>query len=431
MDVRAFVGLRMVMDACVRAGYSVEWAGKASVHEYDVVLVSITAACDWWSFLAERLHWRRGNYKIIVGGAGVLHIVPFVPFVDYFVLGRGEINTPKLLKLLDGKRGEIPGSIVEAKLFSYDKRYHIEQVSAPYDHAVTLEKGNKCFKEKTIGCNHKCYFCGYTWQRRFVSPYATYQMASDGLFGDIQHQELAILDMMKDGNSIDFKKLRTTAIDGFSERLRFMVGKKIKKSVLTDFLILMVKSYAQPHNIKIYNICGYPTETQEDWFEFKECLINANNSQKTTSNGRQWRVQLHCTPFRSMPATPMACAPMSKQNYRGKIAQVLGPDLNGHIFMNERNIFAVQTLGTESLSTVMLDAIVHRGAMSDAENIRRLCLTPKFWRAKATVKEATLEKYFNMDHLFGEFDADTLPSRYLRTYAQVERYWNRKFWENA
>ena len=73
----------------------------------------------------------------------------------------------------------------------------------------------------------------------------------------------------------------------------------------------------------------------------------------------------------------------------------------------------------------MLSAIAHRGSVADAENIAKLCATKKFWSASSAVKELTLEKYFDMDKLFGAFTPETLPSRYLRTYLPVEKGWGR------
>lgn len=43
--------------------------------------------------------------------------------------------------------------------------------------------------------------------------------------------------------------------------------------------------------------------------------------------------------------------------------------------------------------------------------------------ASAKVKQATLEKYFDVDNLFGEFTPDTLPTRNIRTYCKVEKMW--------
>ena len=220
-----------------------------------------------------------------------------------------------------------------------------------------------------------------------------------------------------------FSHLRTTAIDGFSERLRVGVNKPITRRIIHNFLIAMINAPVKPHQLKFYNICGYPTETDDDWMEFLDELRLADEA--TEAKDKQWSIVLHSTPFRAMPATPMACAPMSKRNYRGLIGSKLGNGLKGNLIYQGKNLWAVESMGTDSLSTVMLSAIAHRGSVADAENIAKLCATKKFWSASSAVKELTLEKYFDMDKLFGAFTPETLPSRYLRTYLPVEKGWGR------
>lgn len=421
MDTRQFVGLRVVIDCLERAGYSVEYAGLATVHQYDVVLVSLTADCDWWTFISERQRWRKGGYKVLVGGAGVLHVAPFLPWFYAAMLGRGENLIVPLIKGIEsGDRWESE-SVLYSDTFSEDKIYRLAQVDIQYPHPIKLSE-NRNFCEGAIGCNHKCLFCGYTWQRKFVSPHEYYRM-EDSLFGNIADKERAMLDLDEDPRSIDFSHLRTTAIDGFSERLRVGVNKPITRRIIHNFLVAMINSPAKPHQLKFYNICGYPTETDEDWMEFLNELRLADEA--TDRRERQWSIVLHSTPFRAMPATPMACAPMSKRNYRGLIGGKLGAGLKGNLIYQGKNLWAVESMGTDSLSTVMLSAIAHRGSREDSENIGRLCATKKFWSASASVREKTLERYFDMDRLFGPFTPETLPSRYLRTYLPVERGWGR------
>lgn len=421
MDTRQFVGLRVVIDCLERAGYSVEYAGLATVHQYDVVLVSLTADCDWWTFISERQRWRKGGYKVLVGGAGVLHVAPFLPWFYAAMLGRGEnLIVPLIQGIESGDRWESE-SVLYSDTFSEDKIYRLAQVDIQYPHPIKLSE-NRNFCEGAIGCNHKCLFCGYTWQRKFVSPHEYYRM-EDSLFGNIADKERAMLDLDKDPGSIDFSHLRTTAIDGFSERLRVGVNKPITRRIIHNFLVAMINSPAKPHQLKFYNICGYPTETDEDWMEFLDELRLADEA--TDRRERQWSIVLHSTPFRAMPATPMACAPMSKRNYRGLIGGKLGAGLKGNLIYQGKNLWAVESMGTDSLSTVMLSAIAHRGSREDSENIGRLCATKKFWSASASVREKTLERYFDMDRLFGAFTPETLPSRYLRTYAKVEKMWGK------
>lgn len=419
MDKRQFVGLRVIVDCLQRAGYDVEYAGIATVHTYDVVLVSLTADCDWWPFIAEQQKWRKGDYKILVGGAGVLHITPFLPWFYAAMLGRGEnLIIPLVQGIQSGNRYENE-SIVYSDDFDESKIYRIAQVEGPYQHEVNLV-GEKKFCETTIGCNHKCLFCGYTWQRKFNSPHKVYRMDSD-LFGNIADKERAMLDIVEDISSIDFSKLRTTAIDGFSERLRYGVNKKISRETMEFFIRTMIESEAKPHQIKFYNICGYPTEQENDWQEYIETIRKADLESR--QNEKQWSILLHSTPFRPMPATPMACAPASKENYRGKIEKIIGKDYQGHIIYQGKSLWSVHSGYVDSLSTVMLSMIAHRGQRNDSENIAKLCSTKKFWSASAAAKEATLQKYFDMDKLFGAFDPETLPARYLRTYANIEKMW--------
>lgn len=426
LDTRQFVGLRVVVDCLERAGYQVDWAGIATVHQYDIVLVSLTADCDWWSYISERLRWRPGNYKVLVGGAGVLHVTPFLPWFYAVMWGRGERLIVPLVQGIESGNRYLHESIGYSDTFDENGIYRIAQADAQYEHKIQLGE-NRSFQEGAIGCPHKCLFCGYTWQRKFVSPNKHYAM-SDSLFGGIEDKERAMLDLNKDSENIDWAHLRTTSIDGFSERLRWMVNKPITREILLNFLAEMLRYEGKPHQIKLYNICGYPTETETDWQEFLDTLREADGKSSGRQDGKQWSIVLHSTPFRAMPATPMACAPMSKKNYRGEMARVLGAELPGNLIYQGKSLWAVESMGTDSLPTVMLSAIAHRGGRDDTENITKLCANRKFWRASGAVKSATLERYFRMDDLFGEFTPETLPSRYLRTYCEVERMWSASVW---
>lgn len=419
LDTRQFVGLRVIIDCLERGGYQVDYAGITTVHMYDIVLVSLTSDCDWWSFVAERTRWQRGSYKVIIGGAGLLHITPFLPFGDYFMFGRGEDLILPLVQGIERDGGFEHESVARAATFSPDRVYKIAQATAAYPNSIPLSV-EKNFVEGAIGCNHKCLFCGYTWHRKFVSPYKDYRM-EDSLFGNIVDKERAMLDLHEDPGCVDFAHLRTTAIDGMSERLRVMVNKPITKAIMLEFLDAMLRYPGKAHQLKFYNIIGYPTETEEDWMEFLDTLREADSL--APPRDKQWSIVLHSTPFRPMPATPMACAPMSYRNYRGELGRILGPELRGNLIYQGRSLWAVESMGTESLPTVILSAIAHRGSAHDTESIIRVARARKFWSAPMAVRIATLEKYFDVGSLFGAFTAETLPSRYLRTYAKVEKMW--------
>lgn len=411
-DTRKNAGILIVSDIIRRMGYEVDYCSSANVHTFDIVLVAITSDCDWWPFIAERAVWRKGNYKVIAGGAGVLNIRPLLPFVDYFVLGRAEGVIDKLIAGL-ANHGEYEGpSVVNSKTFSTDQRYIINQVSEPYPYMINLSDGT-AYQEDMIGCNHRCLFCGYTWQRHH----------SGGVFNvkgiwKKQGNERAILDWA-DGASSELSKLRITAIDGMSERLRFMVDKKITRKTLKAFLAAWIDA-SKPQQLKIYNILGYPTETQDDYYEFLEDMREVD-SRFSSKQDKQWSICLHNTPFRAMPASPLACQPMSYENYRGLIGNTLGKGLKGNLFYQGNGLWAVESMGTDSLSTHALSAIIHRGTEDDSDTVRKIACSKAFWRANGATRQATLEKYFDMNKYFRGYKLDELPTAYLETYADYKK----------
>lgn len=417
-NVRLFAGLAVAVDVVRRGGYEVEYAGIATAWTYDVILVSITSDCDWWDFAKERVKWPKTAAKVIVGGAGVLNVRPFLGLADYFVLGRAEGVILELVRALDIGSDLDQSHVIEARSFNVANTYSLNQVSGIYPHEITLENGEK-YHEDVIGCNHKCLFCGYTWHRKSAQ---TKEFEYSGLWNGGKDRERAMIDM-HNGIEVDLNKLRTTAIDGMSERLRMSMNKRITREMLVEFFARLA-SCDHPHQVKVYNIVGLPTETEEDWFEFLEDLRTADARVKKRS--AQTCVLLHSTPYRAMPATPLACAAMSYKNYRGKIGEVLGKGLKGNIIFQGRSIWSVESMGTDSLPTVVQSAIVWRGTESDSDTFIRLASSLKYWKSPMGVRLATLEKYFDVPTLFGEFDPCNLPTKYLRTYCQVEKMWGKK-----
>lgn len=408
-DVRAWPGFEMVLDAIRRAGHDCEYAGRATVHEYDIVLVSITSDCDWWPYVAERVKWRpRKGQLVIAGGAGVLNVRPFLQWVDAFVIGRGEALLPLMLaEHTGGGRYESP-SVIWSDSFSIDNRYEIAQTDAPYPHAFQLTNG-KTFQEASIGCPNKCLFCGYTWHRCYIGD-GTYRAGAESMYSG--NRERTIIDLLKLPPSQwqDEGPLRIVGVDGMSERLRRKANKPITRDMLRAFFSGL-SELPKPHQVKLYFIVGYPDETPEDWHELKDDIAAVDSTLKPD---KQWSLLAHFTPFRAMPATPSACWPMDYRNYRGVIAKTLKRQgMKGNIFYQGNRFWAVEGMGTDSLSTVILSAIALRGRESDAEAVQKVACAPRFWRASSKDKQATLESLFDVETLFKSKTPETLPTRYL------------------
>jgi len=95
---RINAGIEIVKDILIRQGYTnISYCSEHNVNNFNIILHSITSACDWYPFIRERIKWNIGNYKVIIGGAGVLNVRPFIEYADYFVLGRAENIINKLV----------------------------------------------------------------------------------------------------------------------------------------------------------------------------------------------------------------------------------------------------------------------------------------------------------------------------------------------
>lgn len=417
-DVRVNAGMSVVCDILKRAGFTnISFCSGANAHRFDVVMFSVTGDCDFWPFVSERTQWERSKTKVVVGGAAVLNPRPFLGLIDYFVLGRAEGIQDRLMQaILDGE-DFLNEHVVSSNSFSVERQYSLNQVSCAYPHEIQLPNG-KTFVESDIGCNHKCLFCNYTWSRTHIQN-ASFRYG--GLWADNKDVELAIIDM-DHGESVNLNRLRNTAIDGLSERIRFMVNKKITRGMLQSFL-LKLGTCEKPHQVKFYNIVGYPTETEEDWEEFLDDIKFVDRS-FAGEQEKKTGIILHNTPFRAMPATPLACAPMKYKNFRGRIAKVLGGGrYPNKIFYKGNAFWAVESIATDSLAKVIQSAIVWRGTEQDTENIVKIARSRKFAGASSIVKQATLERYFDVQKLFGPFTAETLPTRNIHTFCAVERMW--------
>jgi len=115
----------------------------------------------------KELFWAKGDYTIIAGGAGNMNVRPVLPFADVFVIGRAEdLIIPLIDSTLKGDR-YIHTSIIYSDEFDMGNKYTIQQASECYPYEVTLAN-SKPWQEVAVGCQRKCLFCAYTWQRKHI-----------------------------------------------------------------------------------------------------------------------------------------------------------------------------------------------------------------------------------------------------------------------
>lgn len=414
-DKLDWTGISIIRDILIRAGYNVGYCSSSTVKEHRIILVSIISALGWLDFLRERLTWDRGEYKTIIGGAGVTNIRAVLPFGDIFVLGRAEEFICDLVDFVLSNDYFEHESVIYAENFSINKKYKIAQIGIPYTDDVILPNGF-VFNERAVGCQNKCLFCGYTWHRKNVGG----MQSATGSMGQRRNNissesTLMELDIENPSSWLD-TGFNVIGLDGTSERLRMMVNKRITDDRLVKFLI----GLEQLNKItRIYNIVGYPTETEKDYLSLIDIFDFIDNNARS-----KYGIKMHMTAFRAVPATPAAIWPMAYFDYRRAITEIFrdlcsqnGAYFEGGYDAYKGRKFWVQFEKTiEGLPTVILESLILRGIEKDAEILTRLARSKRYRVASNYQKQVTLEKYVDVDRLFRAYTWDDLPSRYLEGY---------------
>ena len=420
-DARIWSGIEMVADVLRRSGQEVGYCCDSTVAEQDVALVSVTGQCDWYSFIRERVRWPKGTRTTIVGGAAVLNIEPFLEYADCFVFGRGEGLIVPLVEGIAAKERFRHESVVWADEYNRESPRRIMQTDGAYPHSLRLStSGDKRLEEWSepgLGCRRKCLFCAVTWHRRHIESGGVDCSMGYGRLPKAYERTFWDLDLDNPPSWHVAGRLKTIGMDGFSERLRVGIGKPITNDMLFRFLSGLSRSGVVPGHFKLFNIVGYPSETEEDWREFYQVLEEADAASEPCSP--LWFIELHSTPFRAMPATPCVAWPMSCKNCRGRIKRFFAPQSNNAIFYNGKSLVCIETKGTESFPTCILDWLALRGTGKDAGTIRRIATTPAFWSANTAKRLATLKDVADLEWLGGHRRVEELPTHGLRSYSNT------------
>lgn len=265
---------------------------------YDLVLVSIPSSGQLIDVfkLAIKYNWVNRRCKILVGGYGVQNVNLLRGMIDFAFFGRAH---DCLHEIIDGiMQGGVPDSL----------RDHMIAVDSP--HVVRFRQAqlmdNNVFREEFTGCPLKCKFCHYTYARKFNGKTNGYTQAllTDGNADEVLYSDIQ--------SFVEKRGRIRTAIDGFSERIRYLYGKRISNDMIVQGINHLGAIAVDTHQddmfgghelnkrtvMTVYNICNFPYETEADEQEF------IDNVQRADPKTRVIFI-LHSTPFRASPATPM------------------------------------------------------------------------------------------------------------------------------
>jgi radical SAM superfamily enzyme YgiQ (UPF0313 family) len=423
-DGRQSIGALIINDALERAGHPVKFCSPETAHHHKIVLVSFTSLNDYFNFL-KNVHkwktWRRGErtFKVIAGGAGMQTVAPVREYVDYAVFGRGEFIAPKLVDaIFKGKEFVHPAVMPDLMNPSIVK---YEQVEGVYEHEIQMAEG--VFKETVSGCPMSCSFCHYTFARKWEGKHdesgsgkkATEYVRRGTYGGRLEGIMSTIAGALPEAGMADQRRI-VTGIDGFSQRLRYAIRKRISDQDIIDTVEeSSIAGDFDPTHFKMFQIAGYPTETEEDRYEFEENLRKI----KRQKDGNRIMISVHVTPFQASPLSPSAWLPVNfdtewKSKLNGK--DIIGSDNMAAGEQRDVVIFYDRYIETEiSHFKVMVMA---RATDESDEIINRLIYDPTLKKLKSKYAMEYLKNKHDISQYSREYHTtnEQIPSWYLRSY---------------
>jgi hypothetical protein len=245
------IGALVIRKELEQNGFTVDICNYETAHKYSLVLVSMTSTWDIYEFYKsmKKANWKNRKFTALLGGFGCQNPFALRDFIDYAFFGRAENVITELCNF-----------ILERKDFDYPfitplinpKTVMARPVQQLYEFEVKYGKNCSTWKEDFTGCPFTCKFCHYTWNRRNVREGDVNKYINDGISSG--SPEIMIKDVLEQTEKLG---RYTTAIDGYSERLRFLYGKPITWQMIEEAFD-HTASFKGNSYIKVYNISNFP-----------------------------------------------------------------------------------------------------------------------------------------------------------------------------
>jgi len=376
------IGALVIQDELTREGIAVAYCDYQTAHNFTHVLVSMTSTLDVFDIYANcrAANWQTRRFTAFVGGFGCQNPMALAPYFDFAFFGRVDGIISDYLRH--------PEKYSQHSFhFSNPHPVQLRQVTQCYPHTVIYGKNSVRWKEKIIGCPFRCKFCHYSHSRKYVG---------DGSFMNDQISASAEV-MLKDIPAMDHKPGRiTTALDGYSERLRFLYGKRITWDMVEEAMDFLA-SFKGNTFLKLYNITNFPTETDTDCEEFHQFWKQYTTS-TIKADGRVV-VDVYNTAFRPSLNTPME-----------RCEATLFPEarcLPNKTYIAEQNGFAIKfTHNTKGAWSHLEDLISIR--YTDPSVIEYIATNQQFSKLNNKEKLEQFNKMFDI-------------SPYIRSYTETEQ----------
>lgn len=405
LDGVSNIGAYMLIDVAERAGRHIGFCSVDTATQNDIVLVSLTSIYDMLAFYREvRLHpdWQKPRkFRVLCGGFGLQNPFPVLDYVDSFWFGRCEDEFINWLDIVDYEHESLMRP-------DKPKVCRIHQSPELYPHPIRLHNGiasNCDFTEKIMGCPNKCFFCHFSFSRKHIKTSEHYNLKQ------YSHatQELDMFNL----EELDYSCPKTTiGLDGMSERLRYMVNKRIPDQLVFDTIVSMSQKSevkGEAFYLKLYNITGYESETDEDYRSFVELVRSTIPHLK-----KRCLLILHSTPLHPSCATPLV---YSAVNIHTKLDKERGKVFCCDSKDNSGKLIAMHSRYNESNFSLIESVVVERFTEQYRNLIDLICFNRKFNALKGSEKLSYCMNHYDLTDLLRAYDTtEQVPSWVCESY---------------
>lgn len=386
-DGNGNAGAQVIVNVLTRAGIEVGHCAPETAHKYRLVLVSLTSTYDVYAYyqaVSLRPDWQPGKraFQVLAGGFGMQNPTTIRNYVDYAAFGRAhDWIVPVVETILGGgEPAEHPSLMRLPNLHPVE----IHQAPLYSETADARTPYGEQFRESFTGCPLKCKFCHYTYARQYEDERETRgSYVQESLTGG-GTPELTWDGLFTYGKKIGRARV---AIDGFSERMRYVYGKRISNQDIKDG-IERVGSYEGNTVLLVYNIANFPHETQADREELYETLRRADPQHRVV-------FVLHSTPFRPSLITPMQWEPVDLSDVSHLRTQVI---------VEKPTLRAVHSFTIESPWSHLMSVVAER-ATPETDRLFHLCAhSPQLRKGTSAEKLRRLGAAFDLSPYTRAYD---------------------------
>lgn len=400
-------------DIKAQTGIEVEYCVAETANKYDIVLVSLTSNYDIIAFARSVYKipfWRKQyrRFMVVAGGFGMQNPIHILEWLDFAYFGRAE-----------GEFGHIINRNFE---YDSDSLMRIRDVGLhpvmfrQVSEMLEIEEmniGGKKFhlKEEMHGCPNKCTYCHYTYARKHEGRKDFVMEFSTGKSIELEWMDPCLYP----GDKPDI----ITALDGISERSRYLHNRRLSNETVRDFFVEVLKrTKCNGIDVNLYNIIGMEGATPYDWEYFIQMIADIN---RIDFLGKKMRIKITNTPFRPSPITPQAYAPVNL-DYKGEFSETALEviyDTEKSVKWNKgRQVKFFQRSPLESEASLLSDICVIRAGAKNSDKIFNLfAFNTKFRALLRGDQYKYLIDNYDLSDMCREYDvSESLPTWFLESY---------------